>query len=71
EIKFSVEQTGRAKLEVHNTLGQKVATLFDGVAEAGRFYRVQFNGSGLASGVYLYRLESGKHHDLKKLILVK
>lgn len=71
EIKFSVENTNHATLEVYNTLGQKVATLFDGVAEAGRYYTVSFNAAGISSGVYLYRLESGKRSDLKKLVLLK
>jgi hypothetical protein len=71
EITFSVENTGHASLVVYTLLGQKVATLFDGGAEAGRLYRVRFTASGLASGVYLYRLESGTKSDLKKLTLMK
>lgn len=71
EIKFSVEQTGRATLRVYNMLGQLVATLFDDVVEAGYYQTVRFNGTNLASGVYLYRLQSGKKSDLKKLILLR
>jgi|GEM_PF-3018875 len=70
EIKFSVETTGRATLEVYNIAGELVATLFDGVAEAGQYYRVQF-GSGMASGVYFYRLQTGTKSDLKKMLLLK
>jgi hypothetical protein len=71
EIKFSVAATGLAKLDVYNMLGQKVATLFDGVAEAGQYYKVRFDGSGFASGMYIYKLQSGKQSELKKLMLVK
>jgi hypothetical protein len=71
EIKFSVEATDRATLEVFNTLGQKVATLFDDVAEAGRYYRVRFSGENLSSGVYFYRLQSGTKSELKRLLLLK
>jgi hypothetical protein len=71
EIAFAVETSGRARLEVYNVVGQKVATLFDDVAEAGRYYRVQFNAAGLASGVYVYRLESGPKSAMKKLMLMK
>ncbi len=70
-IKFSVEQTGRATLEIFNLLGQKVATLFDDVVEAGYYQTVRFSGSNLASGMYLYRLQSGKKSDLKKFMLLK
>ncbi len=70
-IKFSVETTDRATIEIYNMLGQKIASLFDDVAEAGKYYRVTLNGNNLASGVYLYRLQSGKKSDLKKLLLLK
>ena len=71
EIKFSVETTNHARLEVYNTLGQKVATLFDGIAEAGQYHKVRFNASGLSSGVYFYRLVSGNRTDSKKLTLLR
>lgn len=71
EIKFSVEATDRAKLEVYNALGQKIATLFDDVAEAGQYYRVKFFGDNLASGLYFYRLQSGQKSELRKLLLLK
>jgi hypothetical protein len=70
-IKFSVEETGRATLEVFNMLGQKVATLFDDVVEAGYYETVKLNGSSLASGIYFYRLQSWEKSDLKKLLLLK
>jgi hypothetical protein len=71
EIKFSVETTGRATLEIYNMLGQKVATLFDDVVEAGKYQRVQVNASSFASGMYIYRLQSGARTDLKKMLLLK
>ncbi|GEM_PF-3000966 len=71
EIKFSVAENGRATLKVFNILGQTVATLFDDVAEAGQYYKVKFDGSQLASGVYFYRLQSGQQSAMKKLLLLK
>lgn len=71
EIKFSVENTGRATVRLYNILGAEVATLFDGLAEAGQYYRVRLDGSRLASGVYFYRLESQNKSDLKKMVLLK
>ncbi|MEW6510859.1 MAG: T9SS type A sorting domain-containing protein [Bacteroidota bacterium] len=71
EIKFSVENTGRATLRLYNILGAEVATLFDGMAEAGQYYKVRVDGSRLASGVYFFRLESFAKSDLKKMVLLK
>jgi hypothetical protein len=70
-IKFSVEKSARATLEIYNILGQRILTVFDEVVEAGRYYTVQFNGQGLPSGIYFYRLQSANKSDMKKLILIK
>jgi hypothetical protein len=45
----------RVRLVVYDMLGREVATLLDGQKEPGR-YEVMFDGTGLASGVYLYQL---------------
>ena len=70
-VKFSVENTARATLDVYNLLGQKVATLFDDIAEAGRYYKIRLSGQNLASGMYIYRLQSGTKIDVKKMLLLK
>jgi hypothetical protein len=70
-IRFSVETTERATLKLYDMLGREVATLFDEVAEPGSYYNVKLDGSSLASGVYLYRLQSGKRNELRKLVLLK
>jgi len=71
EIKFSVDVTSKTTLAVYNLLGQRVATLFDDVAEAGQFYRVKLDASSFSSGMYFYKLENGKKNELKKLMLLK
>ncbi len=71
EIKFSVERTDRATLDLYNITGQKVATLFDDVVEAGQYYRVRVDGSNLASGVYFYRLMGNGKVEQKKLMLLR
>ncbi|MEO8166891.1 MAG: T9SS type A sorting domain-containing protein [bacterium] len=71
QIKFSVQSTDHARLEVFNILGQKVATLYNDIAEAGVYHIVSLDGTSLSSGIYFYQLESGKKIQLKKLILLK
>ena len=64
------------KLSVYNLAGQRVATLVDGPREAGT-YTVRWDGRDdggveLASGMYLYRLQAGKHPmEIRKLLLLR
>ncbi len=71
EISFTVERSGHATLNVYNLLGQQVATLFDKAADAGRNYRVTFDGAGFGSGVYFYRLTAGTKSEMKSMVLVR
>jgi hypothetical protein len=48
-----------------------VAKVFDGEAQAGYIQKAMFNASRFASGIYFYRLETGKSSLMKKLILLK
>ncbi len=60
----------RTSLQVYDLLGREVATLVNEPKEPGR-YTVQFNGSGLASGVYYYRLQAGTFTATRKLLLLR
>ncbi|WP_290663626.1 T9SS type A sorting domain-containing protein, partial [Ignavibacterium sp.] len=57
-------------LKVYDILGNEVATLVDEYKESGR-YKVEFDASKLASGVYIYRFSAGNYVDVKKMIVVK
>ncbi len=57
-------------LSVYNTLGQRVKTLVDGQVEAG-MHQVSFDGSNLASGVYIYRLQADGEIISNQMTLVK
>ncbi len=70
-IKYALPKAGRIKLEVFNLLGQKVATLVNSCRQAG-YHQVTFDGSGLPSGVYYYRLQTDKGFvQTRKLVLLK
>jgi hypothetical protein len=69
-IEYSIPVTGNVSLKVFNTLGQEVAVIVDGNHLAGS-YVATFDGSRLASGVYMYRLESGNIAITKKFVLMK
>ncbi len=70
-ISFTVPSTGRATLKVLNIIGQEIATLFDGEAQAGIFNQVQFTASGFASGMYFSRLEYNGKIQMTKMSLIK
>jgi fibronectin-binding autotransporter adhesin len=69
-VEFNLRMPGRTVLEVYNVLGQRVMTVVDGELSAGS-YRYQVNLSGLASGMYLYRLRSRDFVATKKMLLIK
>ena len=69
-IRYQIPETANAMLEIFNTLGQKVATLVNKKQKAG-YYDVKFNASGLASGLYVYRIAAGKHYAVKKMMILK
>ena len=69
-INYSLPKAGNVKLNIYNILGSKVATIVNEYKTAG-IYSVQFNGSNLSSGIYLYRLESGNYSYVKKFMLIK
>ena len=69
-ITFSLAAMQDIDLSVYNAKGQMIATLAKGPYSPGT-HTVLFDGSNLASGVYLYRLEAGGRCLQKKMLLVK
>ena len=70
QISYSIPRSSYVTLNVYNLLGQKVETLFEGLKQPG-IYKVTFDGSGLASGIYLYQLKADNFLNTKKLLLLK
>jgi hypothetical protein len=70
KITFTMPETGEVKLTVYNVVGEKVKELINGKLEKGR-HSVEFDGRELSSGMYIYRLETGRFSDQKKMILIK
>ena len=75
KIKFQIPEAGgpslkpqTVSLKVYDVLGREVATLVNDVKQPGS-YEVTFNADGLASGVYLYRLQAGSVSQTRKMLL--
>jgi len=69
-IQYQLPQDAKVTLKVYDILGSEVATLVNEEQEAG-YKEVQFNGSSLSSGVYIYRLTAGNYNSTKKMMIVK
>jgi hypothetical protein len=69
-FEFRLAEQVFVELRVFDLLGREVATLVHEVREAGT-HRVSWNASGLASGVYVYRLKAGDFVQTNRLTLMK
>ena len=74
-IKFGLPDEGKIKLVIYNVLGQKVRELINESREAG-FHTAIWNGKNdmgqqVSSGLYIYRLETLKGVQSKKMLLIK
>ena len=74
-IPFQLPQQVNVKLEIFNTLGQRVCTLINSQFEAG-YHEVVWNGSDdsgvqMPSGVYLYRIKTQNFLQFRKVLLMK
>ena len=71
-IEYSVpENNVSVKITVFDLLGREVETLVNEVKRAGN-YKISFDGSKLASGMYFYKLQAGtEFSEVKKMILAK
>jgi len=69
-INYSIPEEGFVRLAVYNMLGEEVAMIVNASQKAGS-YEVNFNASGLSSGVYIYRIEAANYTASKKLMLMK
>lgn len=70
KINYSIPSASHVSLKIYDILGNEISVLENGYKNAG-YYTVNFDGSNLASGVYIYRIVSGSYVSSKKLILLK
>lgn len=69
-IRYCLPSASHVTMSVFNTLGQRVAELVHGDIDAG-YHDVEFDGSGLASGVYFYRIQAGSLVQARRLLLLR
>jgi len=69
-IVYGIPNNGIVTLQVYNLLGEVMATLVNEEKAAGN-YDVEFDATGLPSGIYFYKLQAGSFIETKKMILLK
>jgi len=69
-IRFDLPQAERVHLAIYNLRGELVRTVVDGNLPAGA-HAFTFEASGLATGVYFYRVQTEKFSATKKMLLAK
>ncbi len=74
-ISFSMPSSGKVSIEVYNILGARVATVFDGMAEAGTTSVIwdgrNENGEQVATGIYFSRMKCDQFEQSRKMVLMK
>ena len=74
-FKYYIPESGKVTLRIYNLLGKEIRTLVNNFQAAGR-YEVQWDGTdtlgrAVASGIYLYQLQSGAYVQVKKMTFLK
>ncbi len=69
-IQYSIPEATKVDLVLYDVLGNKVKTLVSKEHSPG-VYRYEFDGSGLSSGIYFYRLITKEYVQTRKFVLMK
>lgn len=69
-IAFTIPTNANVTLRVTDVTGRLVATLVDGRMNAGN-HEIQFDGSNLASGIYIYSLQTNGMRQIRRMLLLK
>lgn len=69
-IEFDLAEVTEVRIDIYNNAGQKVETLLNKSMQAGN-HKIEWDGSGMASGIYYYKIQVSGFQDVKRMILVK
>jgi hypothetical protein len=69
-IQYAISSRQLISLKVYDILGNEIATLVNEEKSAGQ-YEVEFDGTGLPSGIYFYQIKADSFIETKKMILLK
>ncbi|OGU78914.1 MAG: hypothetical protein A2W11_08690 [Ignavibacteria bacterium RBG_16_35_7] len=70
-IRFALREKSNVLLIVYDISGREIATLINNETVSPGVKEINFNASGLSSGIYFYTIKAGDFRDTKKMILLK
>ncbi len=74
-ITYTLPEPAEVTIKIFNTLGQEIRTLVDDRQHAGVYHLIwdgkDRHGEGVASGVYLYRMDAGPYRQTRKMLLLR
>jgi len=70
KITYSIPVPGNVSVKIFDITGREIKTLVNEFRNAGS-YEIEFDGGGLSSGVYYYKLETNNFSEVKRMILIK
>lgn len=69
-IEYQLPEAAFMEVKVYDVMGRLVTTLVSGNRNAG-YYKLTFDGSGLSTGIYFFRMSAGKFTQMRKMVLMK
>ena len=69
-INYLIRKPGNVRINIFNTLGQKVATILDTYKQVGK-YQVEYHPQTLSSGIYFYQIEINEFRQTKRMLYIK
>jgi len=70
KIEYQVPEMSSVSIKIYDLLGKEIKTLINEEKPAGN-YEVEFDGTGLPSGIYFYQLKAGGYVETKKMVLLR
>ena len=69
-IRYSLSENQNTSLKIYDVLGNEVVSLVNEKQNSGS-YNIEFDGTNLPSGIYFYKITSGKYSAVKRMVLIK
>ncbi|MBM2813261.1 MAG: LamG protein [Ignavibacteria bacterium] len=70
-VEFSIPRNEKVTISIFNEAGMKVATIINGQEFDAGTYRIDIDGTSLANGMYVVRIEAGLFNEAQKVIHIK